>query len=94
MKTYQRPETVICEAVITNPTTGAKTDPDTSIKVEITNPAGTVVQTAIAMTKDAVGEYHYDYAPGVSAVLGVYVFRVTAVHGGRTSIHDDVFELT
>jgi hypothetical protein len=95
MINFQRPETVICTAEVENPDSviaplgsggHTLTDPVTSIKITITNSAGTAVVTAQAMSKDSAGLYHYDYNPAVDAVLGSYITKVIVVDGTRTTI--------
>jgi len=92
MRTFQRNETVIC-SITSKTAAGVLTDPITSMTITITNPSGTAVVTAAAMTKDSTGVYHYDYQPAVDAVLGVYRIRYTATDGARITIQDDDFTL-
>jgi uncharacterized protein YfaS (alpha-2-macroglobulin family) len=92
MKSFQRAETVVCSILIKTAAL-VLTDPATSIKIDITNPVGTSVVTATAMTKDTTGTYHYDYSPASDAVLGTYKVKYTAVDGTRTTIQNDTFSL-
>lgn len=69
-------------------------DPATSILVTVTDPAGTSVVTAQAMTKDSTGTYHYNYTIAADAVLGWYRARVTATDGAVVTIQDESFEVT
>ena len=90
---FQNPETVICSVVLTRTDTGAAIDPATSITITITNPSGTVVTNAVAMTKDGTGLYHYDFNPA-NAPLGNYDVVYIATNGGRVTIQDDNFSLS
>jgi hypothetical protein len=99
-KSFQRAETVICAIRVA---TGADvlTQPATSMTITITNPVGTAVNTATAMTYDAVPvvvdgvtcNYHYDYQPASDAVLGKYTVLYTATDGTRITNLRDYFIL-
>jgi len=89
---FQNPETVICSISLTRTDTGAPIDPSTSIKITITDPTGTSVVNAVAMTKDSTGQYHYDFNPN-QAVPGNYKVVYTAVNGLRTTVQNDNFIL-
>lgn len=88
---FQRTETIVCSLNIQDG--GVDADPDTSIKITLTDPDGTVVVNGIAMDKDNTGDYHHDYTPEVSAELGVYEVKYVAIDGDRTSIIRDYFNL-
>jgi hypothetical protein len=92
MKSFQRAETVICSITIKTAAL-VLTDPATSTKIDITNPIGTSVVTATAMTRDSAGTFHYDYAPAVDATLGIYKVKYTAIDATRTTIQNDSFSL-
>lgn len=92
MKTFQRAETVICSILVYN-SSDELTDPATSMKIDITNPVGTSVVTATAMTKDDTGTYHYDYTPAADAMLGKYKVKYTATDSTRVTIQNDSFIL-
>ncbi len=95
MNTFQRTETIILKLTVTVTATGLPADPSSSLKISVTDPAGTVVVDAQNMVKDAgTGNYHYDYTPGGSAVVGQYRARHTAVDGTRTTVKDDYFMVT
>jgi len=72
---------------------GVYVDPTSSPTVKVTDPAGAMVVNDLAMTKDAVGKYHYDYMSGDTAVVGVYRWRCKAVDGARTTKKIDSFAL-
>lgn len=85
MTIYSQGETAIVNAEVTN-SSGTYIDP-TSISCTIDNPAGTQEATG-AMTKDAVGYYHYDYNLASGASVGTWRAFVTAVIGTRTVIEE------
>jgi hypothetical protein len=64
--------TVRINADITDPDTGTTTDP-TTISISIKDPDGALDVDGTAMTKDAVGDYHYDYTIPVN--VGAFVGR-------------------
>ena len=84
MATYERPETVIIEAEVTDPVTAAKIDPATSMQVAISR-KGTVVLAATNMTKDDTGEYHYDFQLTDAMLPGDYDIKFIAT-GSNVSI--------
>lgn len=88
---FERDETIIIEVDIKT-AAGVLTDPD-SIVIYIIDSAGTTKVDGVAMTKDGVGEYHYDHTPGATDVLGLWKVRFKAVSGTRTSIADTEFYL-
>lgn len=92
MKTFQRPETVICSITVKT-AAGVLTDPDTSMTITITDTNGTVKVNASAMTKDSTGTYHYDYTPASDATLGRYTIKYTATDGTRVTNQLDDFYL-
>ena len=53
------------------------TDPN-AIVISIADSAGTKKVTAAAMTKDAVGLYHYDYDIPADGTIGEWVTEVNA----------------
>jgi len=59
-------------ADVTDPDTGATTDP-TTVTISIKDPDGALDVDGTAMTKDAIGDYHYDY--DIPATIGAYVGR-------------------
>lgn len=92
MNRFHRTETAPSKLLTYGPT-GALADPATSMVITITDPAGTVVVSAAAMNKDTTGTYHYNYTPGVSAVLGWYRVRYIATDSIVVTIEDDGFNL-
>jgi len=105
---FQRAETIRCKIEITNTETGARTDPVTSTKITITDPAGEAAlenSTPVTdknMDHDGLGLYHYDFNPNVydagppvveDAELGKYLVRYTLDHDGIITIEDDSFVL-
>ncbi|HUV67477.1 MAG TPA: head-tail connector protein [Sedimentisphaerales bacterium] len=93
-KTYQAGETAVLTTAFQ--VDGVLTDPDVSIKVTITNPAGTAVVAAVAMTTTGVtGNFYYDYNIAAAPVRGVHQVVYTAIHRGaavadRVTITEDV----
>lgn len=57
-------------------TDGVPTDP-TTITITLKDPSSTVIVDKAAPTKDAVGQYHYDYTFSASATPGNWTFRWT-----------------
>ena len=92
MAKFEVGETVIC-AIEIRDDAGNYKDPATSTTITIINPAGTVVVNNAAMTKDAVGKYHYDYNSGATALGGTYTTQYTATDGTRITIETETFEL-
>ena len=92
MQVFQQGETVPHAVTVQN-TSGMKFDPDTSIRISITDSTGTAVITDVDMIKDAVGEYHYDYNLPANAVLGTWKVQDTIVHSGRTTIVRELFRV-
>ncbi len=92
MAEYTPSETVIIDCDVTN-VSDAAADPATSIVVRIKDPAGTLVITDVAMTKDDTGDYHYDYNPAADAPMGRYNYEIVAISSTRTTITADTFDL-
>jgi len=90
MGIFQRGETVVMSLEIKD-SAGVYVDPASTPTLKVTDPGGSVVINDLAMTKDAVGKYHYDYTPGDSAGLGGYTVRYRAVDGPRTTKLRDSF---
>lgn len=91
--TFQINETVICSAEVRT-YLGVLTDPATSMKITITDPAGVVLVNDVAMTKDTgTGLYHYDFNPSPTASRGSYNIKYTATDGVRITIQRDSFIL-
>ena len=57
------------DAAVTDPTSGAATDPTTT-DISIKDPNGDLDLDGIAFTKDAVGDYHYSYT--IPSIVGQY----------------------
>lgn len=92
-KSFQRAETIICSITVRT-AAGVLTDPATSMKIDIINPAGVSVVTDTAMTDDAgAGVFHYDYQPAADAMLGTYHVKYTATDATRITIQTDDFVL-
>ena len=89
---FQAGETIICACEIKDDA-GAYKDPATSMTITITNPSYVVVVDNLAMTKDAVGQYHYDYNSPSTAEAGIYKVKYTATDGTRITIETDTFGL-
>ena len=84
-------ETVICACEVKDDA-GAYKDPATSMNIEILNQNGVTIIASTAMTKDAVGKYHYDYN-SANAAAGGYKVIYTATDGTRKTIEKDTFRL-
>ena len=93
MATFQKTETVVIKGTIKDED-GVLTTPATTTVITITDPAGTAVKDAQAVTFDTVGTFRYLYTPASDPVLGVYHVRVIATDSGsRVSITDSEFFL-
>lgn len=90
---YNVGETVICNASITD-STGAATDPATSILAIITqeSPGHSVKIDSEDMTKSGTGEYYYDF-DSEDMPPGDYTFACKAIDGTRVSIEKASFKL-
>jgi len=78
-RVFQYPETVPVHAEVKD-WEGNFVNP-TSIKVTVTNPAGTVVVDNLDMASEGVGKFVYYYRPAVGAVLGWYTAKALVVDG-------------
>jgi len=88
MYVFENGETVICSCTVKNGST--LTDPDTSMKITITDPDGTAAVDSKDMTKDSTGTYHYDYTVTKS---GIYTVLYVAVNGTKTSKTKEHFRI-
>jgi len=92
METFDVGETIICSIEVKD-NTGVLKDPATSTEIIITDPQGTIAVDSVAMTKDATGKYHYDYASSTTAITGTYTAKYTATDGTRITIEKERFSL-
>ena len=71
------------DAAITNPDTGAVTDPNTT-RISIRDPNGNLDLDGVSFTKDATGDYHYSYT--VPDIGGQYygIAKLTSAAGKVT----------
>lgn len=83
-------ETAICSIEVKN-SAGTKTDPSTSMTITIWDGHMDKVVDTQAMTKDATGEYHYDYT--IAAGEGNYKVLYVATNGSRVSKGKDSFSV-
>ena len=93
MANYNVGETVICSCDVKNDA-GTLVDPATSMNITVTqiSPSYAVKVTSTAMTKDAVGKYHYDcQTSGYQA--GNYEVEYIATDGSRITREKDTFGL-
>ena len=90
MAVFQRGETVVLSLEVKD-SAGSYVDPASVPTVKVTDPTGSVVVNDLAMTKDAVGKYHYDYTSAGEAAVGPYNVRYKAVDGSRTTKARDSF---
>ena len=90
---YDAGETIICSVEVKNDA-GAYKDPATSMKVGITRstPSFKSIIDWTAMSKDAVGKYHYDFQSAGCSV-GTYVVSYKATDGTRITIETEDLEL-
>ena len=93
MATFDIDETVICSCEIKDDS-GAYKDPTTSmtIKIKQISPIYLEKVASVAMTKDAVGRYHYDCQTSGYA-KGSYQVTYIATDGTRITIEQETFEL-
>lgn len=70
--------------------TGALVDPGSPL-VDIIDPSNTTVVTGAVPVRDALGEFHYDFAIDAAAPLGGWVARFTGVINGGTITGDEPF---
>lgn len=90
MAIYERGET-FSHWVTIRDKDDTKVDPST-VSMEIIDPNNNTVLSASAMTKDAVGEYYYDYDLSSTASYGKYSVKVISTSAaGRVGILDDEF---
>lgn len=66
-------------------------DPSTSTTITIYKPDGTVAVNAQDMTRDSLGNYHYDFNRGANPA-GNYRVVYTATNGTRFSTVEDNFD--
>lgn len=93
MATFQEAETIVIKGTIKDED-GVLTTPATTTKITITDPAGTEVKAAQAVTFDAIGVFRYLYTPASDPVLGAHHVRIIATDTGpRISITDSQFFL-
>lgn len=92
MAGFNRGETVIVSIEVRT-SAGVLANPATSMTVTISNPSGTVVVDAAAMSNDGTGLYHYDYLLAADAPLGRWPVRLKATDASRVSIEDSDFEV-
>jgi hypothetical protein len=73
----------------------AADDPEVSVKITITNPAGSVMVNAQSMLKNDTGEYYYIYQTTSSSILGEYHCTIIADGTSYDSayITEKLFEL-
>jgi len=66
---------------------GTLTSPDTTTRITITGPTGTVeVAGTTDMTEASTGVYYYLWQSAVDDVEGIYRVKITAVHSTYTSL--------
>ena len=93
MASFRIAETVVCSITVTTTSSGALTNPATSMNITITDPSGVKVVDAQAMTNNSTGKYSYDYTSLGTAISGKYVVVYTATDGTRVSKTNDSFDL-
>ena len=85
-------ETIILSIEVKDDT-GAYKDPQTSMKITITDKNYVVKVNNVDMTKDAVGKYHYD-CQTVGYIDGKYEVEYKATDGSRITIQKEYFNLS
>ena len=91
MATFDIGETVICSCEVKDGT-GAYKDPSTSMTITIIGRGDFKHVADVAMTKNSVGHYHYDFnSVGVSADSFTVVYKAT--DGTRITIEKERFDL-
>lgn len=78
---WQRGETVPIWAEVRLETTGALYNPDQGVVLTVTDPSGTAVITAQAMTLYSTGIYVYYWNSEATSVVGWYRAKGTAQDG-------------
>ena len=91
MSSFDIGETVICSLEVKDDN-GDYKDPSTSMKITITDKFNVVKVNNVAMTKDAIGKYHYD-CQTTDYVDGKYVIKYVATDGSRITIEKESFNL-
>lgn len=94
MTTYELGETVICSIEVKSD--GTLADPADSMNIVINRKSPNyeaAIISSTALTKDATGEYHYDFATAGKGD-GIYEVVYTATDGTRITIEKDVFVLS
>jgi len=86
----QSGETVVCWRNVKNDA-GEYVDPSDSMTISIFDPSNGAEVDNVAMIKDAVGKYHYDYIPLVAH--GDFQIYYTATHGTRITKAKDTFRV-
>jgi len=89
---YDAGEVVPCSVEIRD-SGGDLYDPDTSVKLTITNPSGTDIVDAADMVNDGVGLYHYNWISTTSSATGLYRVVYTSINSTLPTIQNDTFEL-
>ena len=88
---YDCGETVICSVEIKDDA-GAYKDPATSMEITIKDKNQAVKVSAVAMTKDSTGKYHYD-CQTAGYLDGKYMVIYTATDVARITIQKETFDL-
>ena len=92
MANFDVGETIIC-AVEVKGDTGDYKDPQTSMKITITDKYYVVKVNNAAMTKDATGKYHYDFQTA-GYIDGKYEVAYKATDGTCITIQKKYFTLS
>lgn len=93
MTTYQVGESPRFQADITATATGTAADPTTTT-LKLVDSAGVVKVNDLDMTKNAAGDYYYDYTIPSTGNIGTWEYNVTATgSAGRVTIQRASFEV-
>ena len=92
MTTHIRGRTVICRAIVKDEN-GNLYNPQTSMKITITDPHGVAVVDKVDMTEVSTGIYTYDFQTTKDHIVGTYTCLYVAVNADRVSNDISTFEL-
>jgi hypothetical protein len=92
LTTYLKGETALLTAEVRDPATNNLTDPDT-VTISVYDAKNGPEVSAENMTKDSVGQYHYDVDTSDFDTMGMCTVIVEAVNGTRVSIERGTFQL-
>ena len=92
MAQFSRGETIICSCEVKN-SNGIYTDPQTSMKITITDFQNSDEVDDANMIWTSVGKYHYDWNTSVNNLKGIYTVLFKATDGTRITIKKETIDL-